>query len=99
MNGLIKVLEDNNIKVVNESIYFQVLDMTPNDKLTPIILSITKDNSKNRYSLVNCLSGKVLANDETWKETNKGLTLPKYFSESDIIDYIKKNYTIKEKEV
>ena len=97
MNDLIKVLEeDNNIKVVNESIYFQVFD--ENNKSIPIILSITKDNSKNRYSLINCLSGKVLTNDGTWKETNKGLTLPKYFSESEIIDYVKKNY-IKAKEV
>lgn len=97
MNGLIKVLEeDNNIKVVNESIYFQVLD--EKNKSTPIILSITKDNSKNRYSLVDCLSGKVLTNDETWQEVNKGLTLPKYFSESEIIDYVKKYY-IKAKEV
>ena len=99
MIDLIKVLEEgNNIKVVNESIYFQFLDITPNDILTPTILSISKDNSKNRYSLINCLSGKVLTNDGTWQEVNKGLTLPKYFSESEIIDYVKKNY-IKAKEV
>lgn len=99
MNNVKQFLTENKLSILDEVIYFQILDVnhlhesSKNVDVVPKVLAIRKD-SKDRYSLVNCTENTTLASDNTWKDTNNGLTLVRYFNENEIIKYIKDNYVI-----